>query len=175
MFPAPDAAERFWDLPGRHVHVPIERVTDYPLLAACLEIWRAASTQGLPRTLDPVDLPREVITGISLVDWNEDRQDWVIRLAAGLIESKRRQPTRGSSLSETFTPADRDTVRAEIDEVVRRAAPDLRRREFTDRQGLVWSYVRLLLPLSNNGLRCDSYALIIDPRTFGRRVTPSPD
>jgi hypothetical protein len=34
----------------------------------------------------------------------------------------------------------------------------------------MWSFVRLLLPLSSDGVKRDRYAMIIDPVTYGRPV-----
>lgn len=159
-----------WDLPGLHIPLPIEQVADYPLLHECLEVWTKARATGLPATLDPVELPRDVIKGVSILEWNPDIQDWVVRLSSTLLDEKHGKPMRGTSLSDGFNASDIETVLAETTETVRSGEPDLRRREYYDPNGRGWSYVRLLLPLSSDGVGWDRYALIFDPETFGQRI-----
>lgn len=159
-----------WDLPGFHIHLPIERVSDFPLLDQCLQIWKTARTDTLPATLDPLDLPREVIKGVSILEWNHDMQDWVVRLSSTLLDEKHGKSMRGTDLSEGFNASDVEAVRAQTATIVESGEPDLRRREYHDPNGRIWSYVRLLLPLSSDGVKRDRYALIFDPETFGQRI-----
>lgn len=159
-----------WDLPGFHIQLPIEQVSDFPLLDQCLEIWKRARTDGLPATLDPVELPRGVIKGVSILEWNSDVQDWVVRLSSTLLDEKHGKSMRGTGLSDGFNASDIETVRAEISKIVESGEPDLRRREHHDPNGRIWSYVRLMLPLSSDGVKPDRYALIFDPETFGQSI-----
>lgn len=170
MNPSVDLPDWIWDLPGFHIPLPIEQVSEFPLLEQCLAVWKRARATGLPATLDPVDLPREAIKGVSLLEWSDEVQDWVVRLSSTLLDEKHGRSMRGTSLSDGFKASDLETVRAETAKIIQSGEPDLRRREFHDPNGRIWSYVRLILPLSSDGLKRDRYALIFDPETFGQRI-----
>ncbi len=77
---------------------------------------------------------------------------------------------RGTGLAEGFATEDLEKVRQGIERTMARGEPELMRREFQDPQGHMWSFVRLLLPLSSDGVERDRYAMIIDPETYGRPV-----
>jgi len=164
---APDA---FWRLPSTHVAIPLEQIADYPLLAECLEVWREISTERLPETLDPLALPVAVIKGVSLFYREPQTGDWIVSLGGSLLTEGHGREMRGTGLSEGFAPGDLERVRAGIERTMARGEPELMRREFQDPQGNMWSFVRLLLPLSSDGVNRDRYAMIIDPETYGRPV-----
>lgn len=160
----------FWSLPSVHIPMPIEDVCRFPLLAECLEYWKAASVEGLPKTIDPLELPRGLIKGVSLVDWSDERGDWVLRLSSMLIDETQRLPMGGTWFSEIFEPDELATVHARVRDIVQRGEADLARYEFMDTKSRVWSYVRLILPLSSDSVARDRYCLAMDPETFGKRV-----
>lgn len=170
MTTSPAEPFRFWTLPGTHVALPIERVADYPLLAECLRVWRASVADGLPATIDPVALPPALIKGVSLFRRDPGSDDWVVHLAGSLLTEGHGREMKGTGLADGFSAADVDKVRRGIDEAMRRGEPDLMRREFRDPQGRLWCFVRLLLPLSSDGVSRDRYAMVIDPDTFGKRI-----
>ncbi|WPZ33823.1 PAS domain-containing protein [Thalassobaculum sp. OXR-137] len=164
--------EQFLNWPSSYVSLPIEQVSDYPLLDAALKVWRDSATDGLPSTLDPLDLPPALIKGISLLFWDEDIEDWVIRLSATLLDDGYGRSMRGERMANAFRADDAPVIRDAVKAVVDSGRPDLMRREYMDREGRVWSFVRLVLPLSSDGGKPDSYAFVIDPEAFGRRIDP---
>lgn len=170
MNPSRQWPDGVWELPSHHIALPIEQVGDYPILEQCLKIWRASFTTELPMTIDPVDMPLAAIRGISLLDWDADAGDWVVRLSATLLDEGHGRNMTGTKLAEGFSIGDIAGVRAGIQAIMDRGEPDLMRREFVDGNGRTWSYVRLILPLSSDGVRRDRYALVIDPQTFGQRI-----
>ncbi|MCR9071383.1 MAG: PAS domain-containing protein [Alphaproteobacteria bacterium] len=150
--------------------MPIEEIVRFPLLAECLEYWKAVSGEGLPQTIDPLQLPRGLIKGVSLVDWSDERGDWVLRLSSSLIDETHGRPMKGSTFADAFKPNALAEVHAQMRLLMERGAPDLARREFLDPKSRVWSFVRLFLPLSSNGIARDRYCLVMDPETFGKRI-----
>lgn len=60
----------------------------------------------------------------------------------------------------------RDRIRA----MLANGEPALDRFDFDDRQGRLWAYVRLALPLSSDGVKRDRFSAIYDPNTFGQRL-----
>lgn len=170
MAPKEKWPERLLEWPSAYIELPIERISEFPLLAACLEAWRADSGAGFPSTLDPIDLPREVIKGVSLLDWVEDRQDWVIRLSSTLLDEGYGRSMRGMGINGVFRQVEAAEVRDAVSAIVGAGRPNLMRREYMDPRGRVWSYVRLILPLSSDGRSLNRYALVYDPITFGERI-----
>lgn len=162
--------ERFLQWPSSFIEMSIDEVRNYPVLEACLQVWRDAAKDGLPPTLDPVDLPPQSLKGVSLLDWIDDKQDWVIRLSSTLLDEGHGRSMRGLGMRDGFRRGDDDVVRAKVNEIVARGEPNLMRREYMDPQGRVWSYVRLILPLSSDGVKRDRYAFVIDPVSFGKRI-----
>lgn len=164
--------EQFLNWPSSYISLPIEQVSEFPLLEAALKAWWGAAANGLPSTLDPLDLPPALIKGISLLFWDESLQDWVIRLSATLLDEGYGRSMRGERMANAFRTEDAAVIRDAVKAVVASGQPDLMRREYMDRQGRVWSFVRLVLPLSSDGEKSDGYAFVIDPEAFGRRISP---
>ncbi len=167
MPPSSQSDPVFWQLPGVHTHLPIERVAEFPLLAAALAVWRETAVERLPATIDPLALPVAVIKGVSLFRRDPETGDWVVGLAGSLLTGGHGREMKGTGLADGFAPADLEAVRQGIDRAVERGEPELMRREFRDPEGRRWSFVRLLLQLSSDGVRRDRYAMVIDPDTFG--------
>jgi len=170
MTPARTYPDRFWVFPSSHTTLPIDQVADYPLLEACLRVWEASRTDRLPSTIDPLDLPPKAIRGVSLMQWDEAAGDWAFRLSCTLIDDGHGRTMKGSTLADGFSADEVGKVRAQIEAVVAAGEPDLMRREYVDPQGRIWAFVRLLLPLSSDGVKRDGYVLVIDPDSFGRRI-----
>lgn len=170
---AEDPLAAFWSLPGEHVELPISEIAAYPLLAECLSAWQRVAAEGLPATIDPLLFPRQAIRGLNLIEHDPATDDWKVRVVGGLVTDHVGQELRGTGLTQNFTPADRERVRAAIRAAMQRGQPDLMRRLYRDPRGVRWAYVRLFLPLSSDGTALDRFATVIDPATFGR-VTPDP-
>ncbi len=67
MWPKPENEDsNFFRLPSVHIPMPIGKIDDYPVLAACLEAWRPTAANGFPQSIDPLDMPPAAIKAISL-------------------------------------------------------------------------------------------------------------
>lgn len=164
----------FWALPSVHVPLDIGQVSEFPVLAACLDAWRSLSDGGLPKTIDPTEVPPAAIKGISLADWSEAHQDWILRLSSTLIDESHGRPMKGTTFSEVFLPDELEKVHGRLRAILASGEPDLARHEFTDPSGRVWSFVRLILPLADDGDVRWRFCLVHDPDTFGRRIARQP-
>lgn len=160
----------FWSLPSVHIPLDIADIDAFPLLAEALTVWQRAASDGLPKTIDPLDMPPTLIKGISLIEWSEEEGDWFVRLASSLLTRGHGGPLTGARLADGLKPDQAARMRERVRIMFENEAPALDRFTFDDRKGRIWSYVRLALPLSSDGTRRDRYALIFDPETFGQRV-----
>jgi hypothetical protein len=166
--------DRLLSMPRTHVPLAIDEIGAYPVLAGCLEAWRKAATGRLPETIDPVEMPIRAIKGISLVDWNEETDEWIVRLSSTLMDEGVGSPMTGRPLANAFPAEEFEGVVNRLDEILNSGEPSLARHEFTDQRGRRWSYIRLVLPLSRTGGTSDRYAVIYDPDSFGQRIGPEP-
>ena len=166
----PEDRKNFWALPSIHIPIPIETIDAYPLLAQCLAAWRRTNVDGLPQTIDPLDMPPAAIRGISLAEWSDEHADWVLRLSSTLIDQSHNRSMRGTTFAEVFEPKELARVHTRVREIMQSGEPDIAKHEFHAPNGRIWSFVRLILPLSSDGVKRDRYCLIYDPDTFGNRI-----
>ncbi len=170
LMPLPNSHERLLTLPSLHVPMGLEEISEYPILAQCLEAWRANAAERLPVTVDPVEMPVEAIKAISLVEWDEPSDEWIVRLSATLMDQGFGRSMTGGVLSETYRPEVYPEIRKRLESILATGEPNLARHEFVGAKDRRWAYVRLILPLSSDGVKRDRYALIYDPNTFGQRI-----
>lgn len=170
MVPKSEEARSIWGLPSVHVPLDLADIDRFPLLAQAFEVWRRASADRIPETIDPLDMPPALIKGISLIEWREDEGDWYVRLASTLLRQGHGAPLSGAKLADGLRPDQAQRMRDRIRAMQEKGEPALDRFDFDDRQGRIWAYVRLALPLSSDGVKRDRYALIFDPETFGQRI-----
>lgn len=76
-----ETPDGFWGLPSVHQQMDLSEIDRFPLLAQAFAVWRANSTEGLPKTIDPLEMPPALIKGISLIEWREEPGDWFVRLS----------------------------------------------------------------------------------------------
>ena len=162
--------ERLLDLPRLHIPMELDQIDEFPILAGCLKVWRDACRGRLPEKIDPVDMPREAIRAISLIVLDPEADDWIVRLASTLMDQGFGRAMTGCMLSETYRPQEYPDIRTRLAKILEGGKPNLARHEFTGAHNRRWAYVRLILPLSSDGVKRDRYALIYDPATFGRRL-----
>lgn len=168
--PLQSSHERLLTLPSLHVPMELDVIADYPVLARCLEVWRGNATEGLPLTVDPVEMPVEAIKGISLVEWDGQNDEWTVRLSATLMDQGYGRSMTGCVLSETYRAEAYPEIRRRLESILAAGEANLARHEFVGSNDRRWAYVRLILPLSSDGTKRDRYALIYDPATFGQRI-----
>lgn len=169
--PMQSSSERLLTLPRLHVPMALSAIDDYPVLARCLAVWRGNSLDRLPATVDPVEMPLESIKAISLIDWDAEVGEWVVRLSATLMDQGYGRSMTGCRLSEPYRDEEYRGVRARLEAILASGEPNLARHEFIGSRNRRWAYVRLVLPLSSDGERRDRYCLIYDPTTFGQRIS----
>ena len=170
LMPLQIPTERMMALPRLHVPMDLGRIVDFPILARCLDVWRSNARNGLPATVDPTEMPLEAIKGISLVDRDGESGEWIVRLASTLMDQGHGQSMSGCVLSQTYRDEDFPGVLERLEAILAAGEPNLARHEFTGSRNRRWAYVRLILPLSSDGVARDRYALLYDPATFGRRI-----
>jgi len=166
-----DSAGILWSPEGEHRELPLARIVEFPVLTECLAIWRGLAAERLPECIDPLDFPRAAIRGLNLFERDAAADDWRIRIVGGLVTEYVGRELRGTGLVENFREPDLSAVRRAFRAAAERRTPDLIHRSFLDPRGMRWSYVRLFLPLSSDGVTVDRFATVIDPSSFGR--TPS--
>lgn len=154
--------------PGDIADMPIERIAEYPLLAAVLAVWQASASGCLPPTIDPTLLPRAVVKGVNLFDIDPVTRDARVRLSGGLVTRFIGREMRGEMTASIYVGSDLEQMERSTREALRNRRPSLARRRLIDSRGRLWAYVRLLLPLSSDGVQADRFASVIDPATFGR-------
>jgi len=159
--------------PGDIADILLERIAHYPLLAAVLEVWEASAADGLPPTIDPTLLPRAIVKGVNLFDIDPATRDARVRLSGGLITRFIGREMRGEMTASIYVGSDLEAVQRSTRIAMTSRRPGLARRRLIDSRGRLWAYVRLLLPLSSDGVRADRFASVIDPATFGR-LPPEP-
>lgn len=165
-----DRTNHLWKTPGIHVPLSLDRLVEFPVLKGCVEGWRRLSAGGLPATIDPAAMPVEAIKGISLIVREDQAGDWVVRLSSTLMDQGYGRSMTGCVLSEAFGEQEYPGVRERLEKILASGVPDLARREFIGTRNRRWAYVRLVLPLSSDGVKRDRYAVIYDPGTFGQRL-----
>lgn len=159
--------------PGDIADMPIERIAEFPLLAAVLEVWRDSAADGLPPTIDPTRLPRAVVKGVNLFDIDPVTRDARVRLSGALVTRFLGRELRGTMSASMYVDSDLEAMQRSTREALFGRRPSLARRKLIDSRGRLWAYIRLLLPLSSDGVQADRFASVIDPATFGR-LPPDP-
>lgn len=160
--------------PGDIADMPMERIAEFPLLAAVLDIWQNSAAGGLPPTLDPTLLPRAVVKGVNLFDIDPVSRDARVRLSGGLVTRFIGREMRGEMTASIYVGSDLEAMERSTREALHGRRPSLARRRLIDSRGRLWAYVRLLLPLSSDGVQADRFASVIDPPSFGRLPPDQP-
>jgi hypothetical protein len=101
--------------------------------------------------IDPVDMPRQLLPGICIVDVVADDRRYVYRLVGtGDAEVRGNDPTGKSVLEGFFGPSAQDALSC-YDRVVTSRAPFLDAAPFTAPSGKYVNEETLFLPLSDDG------------------------
>lgn len=149
--------------------LPLNQISDYPLLETCYRQWlETASPDRLPARLDPVELPRQVLPLVLLLDLERAPLALRIRLAGTAICERHGRELRGRTPADIFEAGD---ARLLTDVALSAAAtrrPSLARRSYVMLDERQWNYTRLLLPLSRGGGAADSFFKVADPASMRR-------
>lgn len=150
-----------------HEELRLDRIEDFPPLAACLRLWQETAPEDrVPARLDPLDLPRQVLPHVMLLDLERSPPCLRIRLAGTAICQRYGCELRGMTPDDVL---DSETARLANEIVLDVAAtgrPNLARRFYFSADDRLWSYTRLILPLSRFGRSVDSFFSASDPASF---------
>ena len=129
--------------------------TCHPSTIALDEYWlTACGGRRMPMRsdIDPTEMPRRVLPGISIVEVVQDDRRYVYRLVGtGDVEVRGNDPTGKSVLEGFFAPSAEDAL-ACYDRVVATRAPLLDPVPFTAPSGKYVTEETLFLPLSEDGV-----------------------
>ncbi|SMF62919.1 PAS domain-containing protein [Tistlia consotensis] len=150
--------------------LPLYQLSDYPLLDACYRHWRDSCPEnGLPARLDPVELPRPILSGVLLFDLERAPLQLRVRLAGTAVCDKHGGELRGRTPEEFLEPDDACLLHETALAIARSRRPSLVKRSYVAIGEWLWNYTRLILPLARkDGVTVDSFFLAVDPSTLRR-------
>lgn len=167
VFPPPNPLPSPLLETAHHEELPLDALTSYPLLQAVVTAWQeGCDGDRLPARLDPIKLPRPILPFVMLLELEQPAEQSPllrIRLAGTEVCAKHGREMRGLTTDDFFRPEDAQAVVAAALEVAHRRQPSLARRHYITINDRVWSYVRLILPLSQDGSRVDSFFKVAEP------------
>lgn len=159
-----------------HRDIPLTEIDRYPDLATALQAWQSSDGKRVPSRVDPLNLPKALLPFVMLLDLEDGQGQCTeqigptcalrVRLAGTYICSKYGGEMKGKTTDDFFAPQDaRHVVDAALG-VARLGLPSLAERQYVNLDGGIWSYVRLIAPLSRSGDRIDSFFKVLDPSTL---------
>jgi len=146
--------------------MPITRIGDYPLLEKMYQFWQAATDGGLPSKIEPFDVPPRLMPYVMLLELENDGPRLRVRLAGTEVCAKHGGELRGKTTDDFFLPDDADTVVEAAMQSAETRQPTLARREYIGLDDRIWVYVRLILPLSTDGVTVDRFFKAVEPSTL---------
>jgi hypothetical protein len=129
--------------------------TCHPNTRAIYEYWlakRGARQMPARADIDPLDMPRGLLPGITLVDVVPDERRYVYRLVGTEDVEVRGQDPTGKSVVEGFFGPSLDDVLGSYDRVVSSRAPFLDPTHFKSTNGRYMTEETIFLPLSDDGI-----------------------
>ncbi len=141
------------------------------MLHAVTQVWRRLALDHLPARIDPLDIPKPLLPYILILDYSVEPEDILARLAGTAVCENHGGELRGRSIFDVFEPKDAQLVLDSLKGVLARRGPTLARREFVSLDNTTLSYVRLILPLSSDGVTIDRFFNAVEPssQTNARR------
>lgn len=155
--PAGGAAARAGVLPRPRGDVLFRRTAPAASLLALFEYWLSRrSGRRWPRRadIDPLDIP-QLLPGVVLLDVVGAPPRFRKRLVGSTIVQKEGLDTTGRWLDDCVNPLVRDEILRQHLEAVEAPEGCCYTVEFAGDDGKLYSYQRLLLPLSGDGERVD--------------------
>jgi hypothetical protein len=150
----------------QHRDIPLTEIGQYPHLAEALQAWQQSEGQRAPRQVDPLILPKVLLPYVMLLDLEDAPARLRVRLAGTYVCQKYGAELKGRTTDDFFSPTDaRHVVDAAV-KVAKHGIPSLAERTYVNLDGGLWSYVRLIAPLSRSGTRIDSFFKVLDPATL---------
>jgi len=155
----------------QHREIPLTDIGQYPNLADALQAWQQSDGQRAPRAVDPLTLPKILLPYVMLLDLEENPELLRVRLAGTYVCQKYGGELRGRSTDDFFSAADARHVVTSALTVARLGIPSLAERTYVNLEGGLWSYVRLIAPLSRSGTKIDSFFKVLDPSSLQNHLT----
>ncbi len=150
----------------QHREIPMTEIGQFADLADALQAWQMNSGGRVPRSVDPATLPKILLPYVMLLDLEERPNRLRVRLAGTFVCQKYGGELKGRTTDDFFAPSDAQQVVASALTVARLGIPSLAERTYVNLDGGLWSYVRLIAPLSRDGHKIDSFFKVLDPKSL---------
>jgi hypothetical protein len=143
--------------PLRGEELPLAEIARFPVLAACLDEWRAGIPAGgvWPAGARGELLPKGVLPYLMLLDSDGARAG--VRIAGEYLQERAGGLLRGKGVDAVFRPEDAATIEAAFARVAAAGAPSLAVRRYVALDGAEYGYVRLICPLARSGRGVDGF------------------
>lgn len=153
-------------IPSAHEELPLAELAHYPSLQALYSVWKDKSRGGLPAKLSPLDVPRSVLPYVMLLDLDPSGPRLRVRLAGTEVCLKHGSELKGKTTDDFFEAEDAGAVVEDAVRVAETGQPSLARRSYITLNDRLWSYTRIILPLSSDGERIDSFFKALAPESL---------
>ena len=148
-----------------HHELPLDQISDYTDLRCIYQLW-AAKLPELPSQLDPTELPPTALPYVMLLDLERNPDELRVRLAGTRVCEIYGSELRGETTRSFFDDTDAKQVLSAALSVAESRQPSLAYRCYVSLSDRMWSYTRLLLPLSRNGTDVDRFFKVVEPPSF---------
>ncbi len=155
----------------QHRDLPLTEIGLYPNLADALQAWQQSYGLRAPRGVDPLSMPKILLPYVMLLDLEESPDRLRVRLAGTYVCQKYGGELRGRTTDDFFSAADAKHVVKSALTVARLGIPSLAERTYVNLEGGLWSYVRLIVPLSRSGTKIDSFFKVLDPSSLQNHIS----
>lgn len=151
--------------------LPLAELARFPMLTRCYEAWQAAhDTALLPAVIDVKMLPAQVLPYVMLLDYLPEKTEVRVRLAGNYVGERTNAELGGRRLINFFNAHDAAIVFSSMRQVAQTRQASLARRSYVALDGAQFSYVRLILPLSVDGVSVTGFFKTIEPATLVGQV-----
>jgi len=148
----------------------LENLSDYPALDACFKTWSLARNgECLPVFVDIEAVPDSVLPYVMLLDYLPLDRDVEVRLSGTYVGERTRESKEGRRLKDFFNEHDSEVVFVSMQKVADTRTPSLARRSYVSLEGRYLEYVRLILPLSADGITVTGFFKTIEPNSLTMR------
>lgn len=156
--------------------LPLAALSQFPMLARCHQAWLSAQRDGaLPAVIEVEALPPEVLPYTMLLDYLPEQRDVRVRLAGNYVGERTSADLGGRRLGNFFNAHDAAIVFASMEQVAATRQASLARRDYVLLDGSQLSYVRLILPLSQDGHSVSGFFKTIEPDSLVRAPVAGAD
>ena len=152
--------------PTRDEALPMDAVSDYPILSEVHKAWSDLSDAGPPSQVNPEDFPRRTLSHLMLVDIDFEAPNALVRLAGTKVCELYGGEMRGVSVYDFFGREDAEIVLGHLMDVANKGEPTLAKRAYVSVSERPWRYTRLLLPYRPVDGRCTRIVKVVEPATL---------